>query len=43
MKKKRDEECPLEYSDEEIENILEEEGCLDGDEKEVAKAAEEID
>lgn len=43
MKKKKTEECPLEYSDEETETILEEEGSLDGDEDEVARAAKEND
>ena len=32
-------EVPLEYSEEETETILEEEGSLDGDEEEVRKAA----
>jgi hypothetical protein len=44
MKKNREEleeldEVPLEYSDEEIDAILDEEGMLDGDEEEVAEAA----
>lgn len=44
MKKNREEleeldEVPLEYSDEESDAILDEEGMLDGDEEEVAEAA----